>query len=123
MQYEYKINDDERIIYQFYKGTFRIEDLESAILKLTKDSSFNPDYNILTDLRKCKFEFRPGELENFLKIFKKTLGSNSGRGAIIIDSPIETAISQIFQDLVKKIRSVEIFSTSEAAIVWLQSSL
>ena len=122
MQYKYKINDKEGIIYQFYKGKIRINDLEAAILKLSKDRSFNPDYNILTDLRDCIFDFRPQDLEHFFKIFKEIFGKSRGKSAVILDTPIETAISTIFQDLVKTVRRIKIFSTYEAAIVWLKSN-
>jgi len=123
MQYEYKINNKERIIYNYFKGILRVDELESAVLKLSKDSSFDPHYNILTDLRECLFELRPQEMEQFIRIFKEKFSKGKGKSAIIIDTPIETAISTIFQDLVKNVRRIQIFSTDEAAIAWLKSNL
>ncbi len=123
MKYEYKINDREKMIYQFYKGKLSIYDLESALLKLTDDSSFDPDYNILTDLRECKIEFRPEDLEQFVRVFKDKFGRNRGKSAILLDTPYETAISTIHQSMTSDIRRIQLFSTYEAAMNWLRTAL
>ena len=121
MQYEYKIDDEDKIIHQTFKGEFSMDNLKSAFMKVTNDPNFNPNYNILTDLRECIFNFLPKELESFIPIFKEKLAGSKGKSALLLDTPYETAISSLHQDEVKNTRSIRLFSTFEAAIIWLKS--
>ena len=120
MKQEYRIDDTEKIIYMSITGDCNLRDLETALLKLTNDKNFSPNYNLLNDLRKCKFKFRPKDLDRFFRIFIEKFSKGTGKSAVLLDTPRETAFSIIHQERMKDTREIQLFSTYEAALNWLQ---
>jgi len=120
MRYEYRINEKERLIYQSFKGACCIGDLEIAILELTQDPNFNPDYDVLTDLRTCEFTFLPENLTSVVQMFKERFGENTGTSALLVDTPIETVIAGEYQSMIGNGREIHVFCTYEGALDWLK---
>ncbi len=120
MQYEYRIDDKNEIIYQSIKGECSTHDLETAVRKLTSDSAFSPHYAILTDLQECEFDFRSKGMEEFFQKFKDKFSDGEGKSALLVASPIETAIAVIHSKNVEGTRNIKVFSTYEAAMSWLK---
>ena len=60
------------------------------------------------------------EIEKFVQLLKATPESYGIKHAFLVDSPIETAMTIIYQDCVKILRNVKVFSTyeAEAAVGW-----
>ena len=77
MEYEYSIDDGRNMGYLAIRGECGIRELESVFLEVTEDKRFNPDFDILTDLRECTFTFRPNEMSGFFGMFNE--GLRSGR--------------------------------------------
>lgn len=119
----YTIDDKEKIIYICYEGKMTVDDLNNNYLKLMEDSRFNPNYNILTDGRKCEalIQVEPTEIAKHVQLIKENFGSCRIKNAILVDSPIETAIAVLFQDMAIEVREVEVFCTEEGALNWLKS--
>lgn len=119
MKQEYNIDQKEKMIYHFISGDCDIDDFENAANKLIGDENFDQQYNILNDLSRCRFKFRHENLDRFVQFFIEQFGSRTGKSAIVVESPVETAVASLFQKRVEETRKIHLFSTYKAAIDWL----
>ena len=63
------------------------------------------------------------QLEKHVQLIKDHLGNHRVKNAILVDSPIETAIAIFYQDMAIKVHKIKIFSTEEGALNWLKIPL
>ncbi len=120
MQHEYIIDDKEGIVYVSIKGECSIRDLETVFLAATEDSAFSPDYNVLADLRKCGFKFRPDVMKEFFQKYKDRVIGGKGKSALLLWTAHETFIVYTHQKKTEDTRTTQLFATYEAAMNWLK---
>ena len=93
MEVKLTINAQEKMIYLVINGECNSKDLEKMIFDLANEKEFNADYNMLTDLRECVFNFLPKDLAYFTHIFKDRFSEGKGKSAIIVSKARESASS------------------------------
>lgn len=120
MAKKHTIDREEGIIHLTFTGESTIDEVKTAILDISNDPNYKPQYHILTDLRTCVLAFAPDALIELSHIFKERYSSSSGKSAFLIDSPHEAVIAMLYKKEVKEMRLVEVFSTPEAALTWLK---
>jgi hypothetical protein len=119
MNYEYVVDDENRIAFLSFRGHCKIRDLEHVLLALMERDDFNPEYDELTDTRECTMNFRPEEMVRFFHMFEEGFKGERGSTAILVDQPQETALVLVHQNRVNKSRNVRPFSSRRAALNWL----
>jgi len=123
--YNFEINTDLKLIHYSHSGMIPLEELGEAWKELLQINEFvNLDYNLLSDYRNGDFNFQVLEVDmiwEFLESIKHIL--NGKKEAVITDKPFSTAISILFEHkiLLKIGFNVKVFSTEEAALLWLAS--
>ena len=119
MDYEFTIDDQKKMAYLTIWGDCTIRDLERTFVAVTEHYKFNFEFDELSDLRDCKFDFRPDEMSEFFRMFKTRAEGKGGKSAILVSKPRETAIAFSHQLKMSGARSVKLFSTRDAALKWL----
>ncbi|HZJ74116.1 MAG TPA: hypothetical protein VFC87_04880 [Perlabentimonas sp.] len=123
MNYSISIEHELKIIRYTHAGLIKPEDIDKAWVQLLAMKEFTElKYNLLSDYRNGKFqiplEFLP-ELMGFMKNIESIVKGK--KQALIIDDPLDVAISMIFENKVKKEIGfvIKIFTTNASALQWL----
>ena len=119
MKHEYHIDTEKGIMTHSFHGDVYIKDWEQERLKSLSDADYHPTFNVLVDMQGATMKSEPEEIEKFVPLLKATPESYGIKHALLVDSPNETAMAMIYQDCVKTLRNVKVFSTYEAAVEWL----
>lgn len=119
MDYSYEIFDSLQVIKEVYTGAIDIAFFEATVAALSADPQFSRGLNALTDFRGCQFLFSPDDLYEFRHFYLRICGQASSRSALVVDTPRETALCIVFKQQAAGCRDIEVFSTREAAELWL----
>jgi len=119
MSYDYSISIDAGLIRENLEGDVSYEQIESGLLRLGNDDRFHPDLNSLVDMRDCNLDLDLAVLAKIQSIFESVFKGGSGRTALLVDSPKNTALMMLFQKNAS-VRTVALFSTEEKALEWLR---
>jgi len=114
-------NESTSVLEAKFEGEVNILQIVEYIRE-TKDSDHYPrTLKILTDARNVIMNFRAEDLGVIVEANYKSLAKYDYIiDAFILDSPTETALSILFDELVKSNKyKFKIFSTIEAASKWL----
>ncbi|MFA5972380.1 MAG: HAMP domain-containing sensor histidine kinase [Lentimicrobiaceae bacterium] len=119
---EYQKDDTRRLGFTTLFGDFNSAVLKVELNKLWSSSQFNPNYSVLIDVRKATFSGDSKALPEFLDILKAIPGTRTNRKfALLTETPQQVAYATMFGQFIKSNfpLTVEVFSTYEAAMVWL----
>ncbi len=121
MAQNYIIDHKEEIIKISFIGENDKGDVMATLLEIIDDSKYKSHYNILTDLSDCSLSFNLTDLTEFSQLFEVKFSDSTGRSAIVINTPRETALAMLHRKNVEKTRKIRVFSTRKAALSWLRS--
>lgn len=97
---EYEITREESRPYYLVRlsGAFRLEDLEGCYVELINHAQWQPEANVIWDVRKCAFEHLKGEDLNLIgsMTLKYRQQRGKGKAAWIVGREIDFAISRMF---------------------------
>lgn len=119
MSFTYQFEEEEKIIYLTFKGECNLEEIKESVHQITGDPNYKPHFHILTDIRNGRLAFQPNALTELAQLFEERFGGSTGKSAMLLSSPRETAMAMLHQKKVS--RTIELFSTREAALIWLKS--
>jgi hypothetical protein len=124
LSFVYEIIPEQKLVHEVIKGEVTIPDLIVFNQNKLKDPRYNPEYNILSDIREAVFIdilANANLFNNFLQNITANFKQNV-KCAIIADSPAQTAFSELIKshpvNAITKVR-FEIFSTEKGAADWL----
>ena len=121
----YKILKEHNLIVEYHTGILDVASFINFKKNITLDSLFLPGLNYFVHLKKVTFCTNLEDINkyiNFLEINTKAFGDR--RVAIITDTPNQVVYTTMFKNLQQsKTQSIEIFSTNESALEWLNSNL
>ncbi len=123
MNYSIEVDHDYKIIRYRHTGSIEKEEIGKAWEDLLSKNEFtNLNYNLLSDYRNSTFNLNVEDVDlicDFLLTLKHILKDK--KQSLILDDPISTAMSLIFEGEVnEKIGfKVKVFSTENAALKWL----
>ena len=109
-------------IVQFI-GIVSIDEILEYIISTMNNNTFPRKLKIITDARRANMDFSPKDLSRIVEANMKSLEKYEMiTDAIVLDSPKETALSILYQELslTNKYR-FQVFSTQEAALNWLNN--
>ena len=120
----YMILEEQSLILEYYSGQFCVDELIDFKKRIGKDKKFNPNFNVLSDIRELVFLFNPEEVKKYIQFLlenKKHIGIR--KTAMITCTPNQVATSLGF-DMLKDDLPVEfkIFSTFKSAFDFIRIS-
>lgn len=83
------------------------------------DPEYDLSYSILADARGCVFLGDTDDVVQLSQVYRENRASHGIKHAIIVDTPIETALAFCYRDYLQDCRNVEVFCTYDAAMSWL----
>ena len=120
----YKILKEHNLIVEYHSGILDADSFIEFKKSITLDPLFLPSLNYFVHLKKVTFSKNLEDIDtyaNFLEANSKVYGNS--RVALITNTPNQVVSTTIFKMMQQnKSQSVEIFSTSESALEWLNSN-
>ena len=122
MPIKYTINTKRKIIIETWSEFVTIEEFIELKKQEFSDSEFNPNFNVLTDLRITKLGFDEKLISEIIKYMLSNPAKIKNRkSAIVADNPQLVAGSFLYEkkgvDLPVNIKT---FTTIEAALNWFK---
>ena len=124
MYSKYKILQDKQIIIEFHSGVMTLEELELFTSNQIKDPFYNPDYNMLIDIRDVEVELNAEEVDKYVK-YVLTHDNIHGKrkDAILTNTSIQVALASLYAGMQHLLKTqIEVFSTIESALRWIATS-
>jgi hypothetical protein len=108
-----------------YKGLITLPDVRTFLLEEFQDALYDPTFDYLCDLRKAQIEMTGNDLDEmstFLEALKDDVKPH--KCALLADTPGQVASATLYTELLKSFPvDIELFTTTEAAIQWLNKSI
>ena len=120
----YKILKEQNLIVEYHSGMLDAHSFIAFKKSITLDPLFLPSLNYFVHLKKVVFSTNLEDIDkyvNFLESNSKIYGNR--RVALITDTPNQVVSTTMFKVMQNKSQSVEVFSTNESALEWLNSNL
>ena len=117
----YKILKEYNLLIEVHSGTIDFESYVNFKKKVISDSEFSPNLNFLINFTNAFFTITNEEIEYLVDFISKNSKLNNKRyTALVTDTPNQLVSSTLFKILQNNpLRPVEIFSTNECALEWL----
>lgn len=117
----YKILKEQNLIVEYHSGILDANSFIAFKKSITLDSLFLPSLHYFVHLKNVTFSTNLEDIDkyaNFLEANSKIFGNR--RVALITNTPNQVVSTTIFKMMQEnKSQSVEIFSTNETALEWL----
>lgn len=116
-------NCNNHIVYISKEGKISLAEAKLVLNRLVKEYSNLDTIYILEDSRQSRLDITLMELREFYREIRKNVaGRKEIRHADMVDTPFETAMGVIFQQMVAPLKGYDYrcFSTEEAALAWLK---
>ncbi len=121
MKINYQIDSSQKAIIETWPAEIMIEDYIDVKQRQFKDSDFNPDFNVITDLRSLTQIFIEDtiyKIVEFMSIHSDKIRDR--KSAVIADNPQSVASAYFFKEKCRKLPvKIQVFSTIDAALEWL----
>jgi hypothetical protein len=120
MPFTCAIDEAEGIVHITYTGECSVDLIVSAVRAATGDAAYRDEFSTLNDFRNAVMSFTPDDLAEIARLTEEAYGHSTGKAAIVLDSPRETALAMLHQRNVAGMRTTRLFSTVESALAWLR---
>ena len=118
--YEIRVDEDSKVIYVKFYGTYGLEVINSYHLDLLQYISGSNIY-ILEDYTEGEPDLSSSDIDPLIKIAKRTLETKAHfKVAVASKSPKATAISQFYGSKIDSDQLIhKVFTSRKAAMNWL----
>lgn len=121
----YKILKEHNLIVEYHSGILDADSFMEFKKSITLDPLFLPSLNYFVHLKMVTFSTNLEDINKYVRFLdanSKVYGNR--RVALITNTPNQVVSTTIFKMMQQnKSQSVEIFSTNESALEWLNSNL
>lgn len=120
----YKILKEHNLIVEYHSGMLDADSFIAFKKSITLDSLFLPSLHYFVHLKNVTFVTNLEDIDKYAKFLEsnsKIYGNR--RVALITDTPNQVVSTTMFKMMQNKSQSVEVFSTNESALEWLNSNL
>lgn len=120
----YKILKEQNLIVEYHSGILDADSFIAFKKSITLDPLFLPSLHYFVHLKNVTFSTNMEDIDkytNFLEANSKVYGNR--RVALITNTPNQVVSTTMFKMIQQnKSQSVEVFSTNESALEWLNSN-
>ena len=117
----YKILSNHNLIIEYYSGDIDFVSFMNFKKKLISEPLFTPNLNVLIHFKNATFKMTDEEINKYIHFSEtdiKVIGKR--KIALITETPNQVVVTTLFKMIQRiKSKSVEIFSTKESALRWL----
>lgn len=121
----YKILKEYNLIVEYHTGVLDADSFIDFKKKIALDPLFSPNLHFLVDLKKVTFSTNLEDIDKYVKFLETNYHLfGNRRVALITNTPNQVVSTTMFKMMQQnKSQLVEIFSTNESALEWLNSNL
>lgn len=118
-----EFDESQGILKSKFEGVVKTEEIVEYINASIHEDSLPKVLKILSDARNAEFDLMPKDLSSITEANKNALKRYDGIvDAFVLMNPYHTALSILYQQLSEDSKySFAIFSTTDAAVKWLNS--
>lgn len=111
---------ETNLIIEKFEGDLNLASLKNLKSREVEDPLYHKDYPILSDIRTSQPQISLDEIKDYQNFISKLDVVGERQLAILTESPMQVAIASLFKSHFNKNgQEIEIFSTLEAAMHWL----
>ena len=121
LENKFKILSEHHLIIEFHNGNMNLESFINFKKELFTHTDFKSGMNYFINLKNVDFEASLDDIQKFANFnnSRPTLSENR-KIALVTDTPSQVASTTIYKTMLSSHnQDVEIFSTNEKALVWL----
>ncbi len=117
----YKVFHDKRLVIEYHEGEGTLEKVKAFKIKEAKDPNYSPDYDLLMDIRKVTIKGMKNDVKDYIEFANSHTGISGHRKLAVITNTPRHVIFFTFLNMfkIKLPQIMKIFSSLEAAILWL----
>lgn len=121
----YIILKDHFLIIESHSGNLDLESYINFVKKTTLDPLFSKNMNYLIDLSNVIITASIDDISKYIHFSEENFKSEiKRRVALVTNSPNQMVFSTLFKNSnTQKLKEIEIFSTKEIALEWLNNNL
>ncbi|MFD2110857.1 hypothetical protein [Thiorhodococcus fuscus] len=119
----FDIYPERRLVVGRFAGPIDYQDVIAWVKDAMGEETFSSDYDGVVDLRRSTLKEARPDRARFVANYTIDEGFTQGRWAILVDRPKETALSYIFSSIAAGRYPVQVFSTTDAASIYLRRDL
>jgi hypothetical protein len=123
MSSTFKIYPEKQLIVTRFTGLIVYDDMLHWIDEVLQHESFSREYDGIVDLREAAFKTIRADKAKLLGSDMIERNFTKGKWAILVSTPIETALSLLYNQVATQQHPIESFSTVEAAASFLGKDL
>ncbi|MET0261526.1 MAG: hypothetical protein ABW223_01420 [Rariglobus sp.] len=120
MTFGYTINEQRKMIFMRFSGSFDAAHFLSCIERMWADPAYRQDYEGVADITDVEPTYTMADLRNVIAFLRENKRTNTARWALITASPLAAACGYVYQKAMSSVHQLEVFSTWEAASSFLQ---
>jgi len=118
---DYKIIPEKRLVVEFFSGILTLDKLVKFKSRVANDRLYNPDFNIIDDLREVRFVISKEELFEYVSFIqnKKELYGKR-RSALLTATPNHVVFTSLFSSWCTDLPiDIGIVSSIDGALRWV----
>ena len=119
MSCEYSIYPEHSLIIEHFSGHTTREEFENMCHELWQEPEYHNQMNVMMDFRKSEMLYSAEDIKELSMFFKTAPSATKGRGAVLVSSPRETALADLFTLEMASNNLVRTFTTWPAACSFL----
>jgi hypothetical protein len=113
----YLILEDESLILEYYCGQYSADELIDFKRRIGEDEKFNPDFNVISDIRELEFLFDVPQVKKYVDFLLNNKRYIGKRKTVMITRTPKQVVTSLGFDMLKKDLPVlfKVVSTFESA--------
>lgn len=114
---EYIILTEESLILEFYSGNFNVDELINFKVKIGSDKNYNPNFNVISDIRELEFLFKKREVKKYITFLNENSNHIGYRKTAMVTQTPQQVITSMEFDFNKNTLPInfKVCSSFEAA--------
>lgn len=119
--YKYFIIKEKNLAIEILKGRFELSEYINLKQAQFKDPNYNPNFNLILDIRNINDFVSPKEIKNYSESIKPVQHFTKRiKAAVVTHTPGQVTGASLYELFEDKSIDYKIFSTLEHAINWLE---
>lgn len=115
MTFGYTINEQRKIIFLRFSGSFDAANFLACIERLWADPAYQREFEGIADITDVSPTYTIADLRRVIAFLRDNHRTNTARWALITSSPLAAACGYVYQKAMSPVHRLEVFSTWEAA--------
>jgi len=121
--YRYRIWPEHRLVVGGITGVVTMDTMRHLADLIWADPLYNTKYHGIADYRNAVFDMTPEEIDKTAAFFVGNTSAVEGRCVLLVDTPMETALSLLYSLTLRAKNDVAIFSTWTSASLFVGVSM